>query len=174
MNIKLPVLNGVFAFANLSQSLLIAILMMSSNAFYAQDNSSEDPGQSSDLLTIEYKRQEGVSITAKQIDYFVKLKNSTSKIEILDISATSITCNEGSLPSTDVDFKLLSIEGVVISKIDIAAGSDAKFILRTIKKDNIENSSWSCVEVIATPQGPNADAASVIIKQLNPNASNFK
>ncbi|MFI8378860.1 hypothetical protein [Leeuwenhoekiella sp. NPDC079379] len=174
MKIKISVFNNMFAFANLSQFLLIAGIMMLSGVSYAQDASSEGPGQSSELLTIEYTRQEGVSITTKQIDYFVKLKNSTVKVENLSLSATSITCNEGSLPSSDVEFELLSLEGVVISKIDIAAGSEAKFILRTIKKDNIENSSWSCVEVIATPQGSNADAASVIIKQLNPNASNFK
>ena len=174
MSTKTSVFDNLFVLTNLPRLILVATFMMFSSIFYSQNALSEGPGQSSNLLTIEYTRQEGIGITAKKIDYFVKLKNSTSKVENLSLSAKSITCNEDSLPSSSVEFELLSLEGGAISRIDIAAGSDAEFILRTIKKDNIQSSSWSCVEVIATPQGSNADAASVIIKQLNPNASNFK
>ena len=159
-----------FVSPKMRQSLMLLSFLIFTGIFYGQNNE----GQSSSVLQVEYTKQPDVTITAKQIDYFVKVKNISSSSKLIDVSASRISCDEGVSISDDVELKLLTAQGAVVSKIDIASGSESSFILRTVKKENIKSSSWSCIEVVLKPQGLSAGTASVIIRQLNPNASNFK
>lgn len=153
--------------------LFVAVLMFQVNALAQKEHGSK---ASDNSKTVELSFYKGTDdpITAETVDYFVELKNNSGRPQVFKIEGEPISCDDAFIESSDVKFEILDKSGAQLKLIKASGNQTVQFIVRTTKLE-MNKTSWSCVQIHAKSDSSSKQSfASILIKQLNPGASNFK
>jgi len=153
--------------------LFVAVLMFQVNVFAQKEHGSKSADDSQSVELSFYKTTVD-PITSETVDYFVELKNKSGKPRAFRIDGVLLSCEGATQGSPNVKFEILDKDGAQLKLIKTSGNQTAQFIVRTTKLE-LNKTSWSCIEINAKSESsPKQNFASIIIKQLNPGASNFK
>ena len=151
----------------------VAFLMLQTNVI-AQKSHGFKSSDKSQSIELSFYKNTDAPITSKSIDYFVELKNHSKSSDVFRIEGNVFSCDDAEAKDAPINFEILDLNGSPLKKIKTSGNQPTKFIVRTTKLDQ-SDISWGCVEIIATTDSSSKQSfATIMIKQLNPGASNFK
>ncbi|WP_442844745.1 hypothetical protein [Leeuwenhoekiella sp. H156] len=153
--------------------MLVVFFAFQISAFSQKEHGSKSSDNSKNVELAFYKNTDD-PITAETVDYFVELTNNSGKPQVFQIRGEMISCDDASLESSDVKFEILDKNGAPLKLIKTSENQRVQFIVRTTKPQ-LNKTSWSCIQIHAkSDSSSQQNFASILIKQLNPGASNFK
>ena len=155
-------------------TLLVVFFFMFQNVSLAQNEHGYQRISSPQVVELSFYKASDKPITAKTIDYFLQIENKSSSGKPFYIEGEVISCDENAVQSPNITFEILSADGNPLTSVKAAGNQTVNFVVRTTKPIT-DKVFWGCVEIRTKSESSSSNSlASLLIKQLNPGAGNFK